>query len=150
MLLAQECLLHARGEQYWNDVGSLQELMQGTFDALRGELHLPIEGEERAPGVTVAPATELPADTEIEGTVWVGREAQIGPGVRLMGPVVLGAAAAWARAAGAREHPHARHRAPRRLDHDRRDRRPARDPPGAPRRLALSQFQALAALLRAL
>ncbi len=25
-------------EQYWNDVGSLAELMQGTFDALRGEL----------------------------------------------------------------------------------------------------------------
>ena len=24
--------------EYWNDVGSLSELRQGTFDALRGEL----------------------------------------------------------------------------------------------------------------
>ena len=32
--------------EYWNDVGSLSELRQGTFDALRGELRLEIEGEE--------------------------------------------------------------------------------------------------------
>ena len=36
--------------EYWNDVGSLAELRQGTFDALRGELHLQIEGEELSPG----------------------------------------------------------------------------------------------------
>ena len=28
--------------EYWNDVGSLSELRQGTFDALRGELHLQV------------------------------------------------------------------------------------------------------------
>ena len=41
--------IHEIGE-YWNDVGSLGELRQGTFDALDGELHLEIAGEERAPG----------------------------------------------------------------------------------------------------
>ena len=39
--------------EYWNDVGSLGELRQGTFDALRGELHLQVEGEEISPGVIV-------------------------------------------------------------------------------------------------
>ena len=39
---------------YWNDVGSLAELRQGTFDALRGELRLQIDGEEVAPGVILA------------------------------------------------------------------------------------------------
>ncbi|HTD57507.1 MAG TPA: nucleotidyltransferase family protein, partial [Solirubrobacteraceae bacterium] len=40
--------------EYWNDIGSLGELRQGTFDALRGELRLRVEGEEIAPGVIVA------------------------------------------------------------------------------------------------
>ena len=35
--------IHEVGE-YWNDVGSLGELRQGTFDALRGELHCEMRG----------------------------------------------------------------------------------------------------------
>lgn len=78
---------------YWNDVGSLAELRQGTFDALRGELRLQLAGREVAPGVTLAGedgATPLPADAEVEGPVWIGRDVQIGAGVRLTGPLVLG------------------------------------------------------------
>jgi mannose-1-phosphate guanylyltransferase len=75
---------------YWNDVGSLAELRQGTFDALRGELHLQVEGEEVKPGVTVAAGTVLPGDAEVEGPVWIGRDVRIGAGARLTGPLVLG------------------------------------------------------------
>jgi mannose-1-phosphate guanylyltransferase len=77
-------------DQYWNDVGSLAELRQGTFDALRGELRLQVEGQEVRPGVVVGEGTALPADTELEGDLWIGRDVQIGTGVRLTGPVVLG------------------------------------------------------------
>jgi mannose-1-phosphate guanylyltransferase/mannose-1-phosphate guanylyltransferase/phosphomannomutase len=77
-------------QEYWNDVGSLGELRQGTFDALQGELHLEIEGQEISPGVIVAGGQELPADVEAEGPVWIGTDVSIGAGVRLMGPVVLG------------------------------------------------------------
>ncbi len=91
--------------EYWNDVGSLAELRQGTFDALRGELNLEIEGEERDPGIVVARGTALPEDTEIEGPAWIGHEVSIASGVRLMGPVVLGdGASVGARRAAAREH----------------------------------------------
>lgn len=76
--------------EYWNDVGSLGELRQGTFDALAGELHLQVEGEEVSPGVKVAPGTELPGDLEVEGPAWIGHDVRIGAGVRLMGPVVVG------------------------------------------------------------
>ncbi|HUB75153.1 MAG TPA: NDP-sugar synthase [Solirubrobacteraceae bacterium] len=81
--------------EYWNDVGSLGELRQGTFDALRGELRLQVEGDEVLPGVTVAGAGEqaraaLAPAAEVEGPVWVGRDARIGAGARLMGPVVIG------------------------------------------------------------
>jgi mannose-1-phosphate guanylyltransferase len=76
--------------EYWNDVGSLGELRQGTFDALRGELRLQVQGEEVAPGMIVAGEVAIPDSAEIEGPVWVGQDVQIGEGVRLTGPVVLG------------------------------------------------------------
>jgi mannose-1-phosphate guanylyltransferase len=96
---------------YWNDVGSLAELRQGTFDALRGELRLQLAAREVAPGVMLAgkdgsgvrashgggstngageDSSPLPADAEVEGPVWIGRDVQIGAGVRLTGPLVLG------------------------------------------------------------
>jgi mannose-1-phosphate guanylyltransferase len=81
--------IHEVGE-YWNDVGSLGELRQGTFDALEGKLHLEMAGEVLSPGVIVADDQPLPEDIEMEGPVWIGRDVQIGAGVRLMGPVVLG------------------------------------------------------------
>ena len=76
--------------EYWNDVGSLSELRQGTFDALRGELRLGIEGQESSPGVLVAGGQSLPADIEVEAPAWIGEGVSIGAGVRLMGPIVLG------------------------------------------------------------
>ncbi len=78
--------------EYWNDVGSLAELRQGTFDALRGELRLQVDGVEVAPGVTLAGGggSSLPEDAEVEGSVWIGRDVRIGTGVRLTGPLVLG------------------------------------------------------------
>jgi mannose-1-phosphate guanylyltransferase/mannose-1-phosphate guanylyltransferase/phosphomannomutase len=81
--------IHEVGE-YWNDVGSLGELRQGTFDALAGQLRLKVEGRELTPGVTVVGESPLRDDTAVEGPVWIGRDVQIGAGVRLTGPVVLG------------------------------------------------------------
>jgi mannose-1-phosphate guanylyltransferase/mannose-1-phosphate guanylyltransferase/phosphomannomutase len=75
--------------EYWNDIGSLSELRQGTFDALRGELHLDVEGEETSPGVIIAGAP-LDGDVEVEGPAWIGHDVSIGDGVRLMGPIVVG------------------------------------------------------------
>jgi mannose-1-phosphate guanylyltransferase len=76
--------------EYWNDVGSLAELRQGTFDALRGELRLDIDGEEVAPGILLAGGRSLPQDSEVEGPAWIGRDVRLGAGVRLTGPVVIG------------------------------------------------------------
>jgi mannose-1-phosphate guanylyltransferase len=59
--------------EYWNDVGSLHELREGTWDALRGELKIEVTGE---------PAGDPP--------VWLGQDVDIGSDVRLMGPVAIG------------------------------------------------------------
>jgi mannose-1-phosphate guanylyltransferase/mannose-1-phosphate guanylyltransferase/phosphomannomutase len=90
-LLAHDVPFHIHEvREYWNDVGSLAELRQGTFDALRGELRLRVEGRDVAPGVIVAGEGAVPQGVEIDGPVWIGRDVQIGEGARLMGPVVLG------------------------------------------------------------
>ena len=114
---------------YWNDVGSLAELRQGTFDALAGELRLALDARELAPGVLAAGGSELPSDTELDGAAWIGRDVQIGAGVRLLGPVVLGRGAASAPGSQLRSTivlPGTELAAG--LDRDRRDPRPPGDP----------------------
>src|SRR5438067_4526450 len=76
--------------EYWNDVGSLDELRAGTFDALCGRLRLEVTGEEIADEVRVGERTRVAGDCDIQGPVWIGRDCQVGDGVRLMGPVVVG------------------------------------------------------------
>ena len=64
---------------YWNDVGSLAELKQGTFDVLAGQV-----------GIEV-PASAPPGPAEVlDEPVWIGEGCEIGEDVKLMGPVVIG------------------------------------------------------------
>jgi len=77
-------------EDYWNDVGSLDELRTGTFDALEGRLRLQVSGEEVADGVRAGEGTSLASCEQVEGPVWVGAECELGPGTRLVGPLVIG------------------------------------------------------------
>lgn len=75
---------------YWNDVGSLDELRNGTFDALSGNLKLPSLPGAGPDAVIVDPSSSLEAAELVEGPVWVGRNVTVEPGVRLQGPLVLG------------------------------------------------------------
>jgi mannose-1-phosphate guanylyltransferase/mannose-1-phosphate guanylyltransferase/phosphomannomutase len=76
--------------EYWNDVGSLAELRQGTFDALSGELRIDVPGHQERPGVTVGEGSTLAGAVEVDGTVWIGRDVEIGADVRLVGPLAIG------------------------------------------------------------
>ena len=77
-------------EDYWNDVGSLDELREGTFDALEGRLRIEITGQEVAEGVCVSEGSSVDACEQVDAPVWVGAGCEIGTGSRLMGPVVIG------------------------------------------------------------
>ena len=90
-------------QEYWNDVGSLDELRSGTFDALRGYLKIEVPGTEVDEGVTVSEGTTLPDDCEVQGPVWIGQDCQIGAGVTLMGPVVIGDGASIGEGAALRD-----------------------------------------------
>jgi len=77
-------------ESYWNDVGSLDELRQGTWDALEGKLGIDVTGKEAGEGAVVGEDSSLDDVEVVNGPVWVGAGVSIGPGVRLMGPVAIG------------------------------------------------------------
>jgi mannose-1-phosphate guanylyltransferase len=77
-------------EGYWNDVGSLTELRNGTFDALNGKLQLPSLPGAGEDASIVDPSSSLDAAELVEGPVWVGRNVTVESGVRLQGPLVLG------------------------------------------------------------
>ena len=77
-------------DEYWNDVGSLAELRQGTFDALEGRLKVELPGEQIEQGLRAGAGTELTGAALLEPPVWIGERCEIGGDVRLMGPVVIG------------------------------------------------------------
>ncbi len=67
-------------EDYWNDVGSLGELREGTWDVLAGRMKVDVDEGRSAPDSVEG----------IGGPVWVGEGVEFGSDVRLMGPVVIG------------------------------------------------------------
>ena len=77
-------------DAYWNDIGNLEELRQGNFDALRGEVELDSGQPEVAPGVRAGEGTDVSA-AEVEGPVLFGAGVTIGTDVRVDGPSVIGA-----------------------------------------------------------
>jgi mannose-1-phosphate guanylyltransferase/mannose-1-phosphate guanylyltransferase/phosphomannomutase len=70
-------------DEYWNDVGSMHEYRQGNFDALAGKvrLHLPEDNS----------SSRVDDSATVEGDVFIGDSCEIEAGVRLTGPVVIGA-----------------------------------------------------------
>jgi mannose-1-phosphate guanylyltransferase len=76
-------------DAYWNDVGTIGELLQGCFDGLNREVALKIPEPEVAPGVWCAEGVDL-SSVEIQGPALIGPECEIAAGSALAGPVVLG------------------------------------------------------------
>jgi mannose-1-phosphate guanylyltransferase len=86
-------------DRYWNDVGSLGELLRGNLDCVAGTVDVEPAGEivaaEADPdspdqGGLPEPRAGIPAGTAVDGAVLVGEDVEIGYNVRLDGPVVIG------------------------------------------------------------
>ena len=82
-------------DAYWNDVGSLDEYRQGNFDAVSGVVEVELDGEVAGAG---GDARSSGAGPRSAAAVLAGADCQVGAGVRLDGPVVLGAGPRSARA----------------------------------------------------
>lgn len=75
---------HARGA-YWSDIGTPSEYRRASFDAVRGAFTIP-----GARGSGVDPSARVEDGATLEGPVWVGADARIAAGARVLGPSVIG------------------------------------------------------------
>ena len=90
-------------DAYWNDIGTIAELVQSNFDGLEGSVDLGLPDNEVRPGVWVAGDAEGIEGAEIDGLVLIGEGARIGAGAQLVGPIVLGNGCSIGAGAGVRE-----------------------------------------------
>jgi mannose-1-phosphate guanylyltransferase/mannose-1-phosphate guanylyltransferase/phosphomannomutase len=74
-------------EAYWNDIGNLDELRQGNFDALRGEVKVDPGAPEVGEGIRAASALD---GAEVKGPALIGAGVELGAGVRIEGPAIVG------------------------------------------------------------
>jgi mannose-1-phosphate guanylyltransferase len=74
-------------DAYWNDIGNLEELREGNFDALRGEVAVDPGQPEVQPGVRSG--SDL-GGAEVSAPALIGSGVELGEAVRLEGPVVIG------------------------------------------------------------
>ena len=74
-------------DAYWNDIGNLEELRQGNFDALRGTVEVEPVQPEVAGGVRSGSDLE---GAEVDAPALIGSGVELGEGARLLGPVVVG------------------------------------------------------------
>jgi mannose-1-phosphate guanylyltransferase/mannose-1-phosphate guanylyltransferase/phosphomannomutase len=86
-------------DDYWNDIGNLDELRQGNFDALCGAVRIDPGAPEV--GDRVRAASPL-GGAEVEGPALIGERVELGAGVRIQGPAIVGdgariGAGAWIR-----------------------------------------------------
>jgi mannose-1-phosphate guanylyltransferase len=77
-------------DAYWNDVGSLDEYVQGNLDALSGAVQVTLPPGDDRQGVVVGEGTSLPDDTQLEAPILLGEGCEVGGGTRLDGPLVVG------------------------------------------------------------
>jgi mannose-1-phosphate guanylyltransferase len=89
-LLSNDVPFHVhRIDAYWNDVGSLPEYLRGNLDAVQGTVQVELAGELLDPSGGDE-ALER-GDPGVGGRVLAGEGREIGAGVRLDGPLVIGA-----------------------------------------------------------
>lgn len=90
-------------DAYWNDIGTINELVQSNFDGLAGEVDLGMPSREIESGIWVAGDVEGLDEAEIDGPVLIGDGVRIGSGAQLIGPLVLGEGCSIGAGAGVRE-----------------------------------------------
>jgi mannose-1-phosphate guanylyltransferase/mannose-1-phosphate guanylyltransferase/phosphomannomutase len=76
-------------DAYWNDVGTISELLQGSFDGLEGKVSLDIGEPLTSEGIWAADGVGLEG-IEADGPILIGPGTTIGEGTRLIGPAVIG------------------------------------------------------------
>jgi mannose-1-phosphate guanylyltransferase len=76
-------------DAYWNDIGSVDEFVQGNLDALTGAARIDPPVPQVSTGIYAGEGSDLDA-VRVKAPVLIGTDCQVGSGVNLHGPVVVG------------------------------------------------------------
>ena len=77
-------------EEYWCDVGSLEQYRQAQYEMLDGQTALPIPGASHPNRIFVGGGTEIHPTAKIIGPAAIGSDCRIGPGAIIGPDAVLG------------------------------------------------------------
>jgi mannose-1-phosphate guanylyltransferase/phosphomannomutase len=77
-------------DAYWEDVGTLESLMQVQADVLNRQVDVDIDGFEMMPGVWVCEGAEVDPEAILKGPLYIGDYAKVEAGAELREYTVLG------------------------------------------------------------
>ncbi len=77
-------------EEYWTDVGSLDQYRQAQYDMLNGLTSLPIEGRVRDGNIYIGEGTEVDPDAILKGPLFIGANSRIKAGAVIEPDTVVG------------------------------------------------------------
>jgi mannose-1-phosphate guanylyltransferase / phosphomannomutase len=77
-------------DAYWEDVGTLESLVQVQADVLNRQVDVDIEGFEMMPGVWVCEGAEVDPESILKGPLYIGNYAKVEAGAELREYTVLG------------------------------------------------------------
>ncbi len=75
---------------YWNDVGSLEEYQRGNFDALEGKVKVKIPGTQIKENIWVGENCEIQEDAFLVGPICIGQNCLVRKNAKLLGPLIIG------------------------------------------------------------
>jgi mannose-1-phosphate guanylyltransferase/phosphomannomutase len=78
-------------DEYWQDIGNLEQFRQANFDALDGAVELDVPGIRLRGNVWLGEGVELDDLEQIEGPAFVGNYARVAPGATVAPYSVLSA-----------------------------------------------------------
>ena len=77
-------------QEYWTDVGSLQQYRQAQYEMLQGKTNLPIEGRREGGDIWVGEGTEIDPSAQLVGPLLIGKNCRIKAGAHIGPETVIG------------------------------------------------------------
>lgn len=77
-------------EDYWTDIGNLQQYQQANYDALKGDVRTRQHGVEIQPGICAGEGCRIDPTARLVAPIRLGDSVQIGPGALIEGPAAIG------------------------------------------------------------
>jgi mannose-1-phosphate guanylyltransferase / phosphomannomutase len=77
-------------DDYWMDVGNLEQYQQANFDALTGVVRTKPQGVQIAPGVWIARSARVDPTAKLTGPVILGEDVRVGASAVVEGPACIG------------------------------------------------------------